>query len=111
MAKLTIIPRPTNAAVSLGERSANMASAPAETIGGIPASMIETCTAFPSSPAILQNNRAAMGAAISLMQRPMQSCDVPFLLRRNVSWKPTPIMTSGTRVEANIAKTFTARGG
>ena len=76
---------PTNAAVRGGERFANMANAPADTIGGIPASKIETCTASPSSPAILHNNNAAKGAAINFIDSPMQSCEVTSLLSRRVS--------------------------
>lgn len=64
---------PTSAAVRAGERLANMAKAPAETIGGMPASKIETCTASPSSPAILHRNNAATGAAINFMESPMHS--------------------------------------
>ena len=40
--KEMIIPKPTNAAVKGGARPAMMASAPAEIIGGIPDSRIET---------------------------------------------------------------------
>lgn len=76
---------PTNAAVRAGERLANMANAPAETIGGIPASKIETCTASPSSPAILHKNNAAIGAAINFMESPIHSCEVTFLFSRSVS--------------------------
>ncbi len=71
--KLRIIPMPTNAAVKAGERLANMANAPAETIGGIPVSKIETCTISPSNPAILQKTNAVMGAAISLIKSPRHS--------------------------------------
>ena len=76
---------PTNAAVRAGERLADMAKAPAETIGGIPASKIETCTVSPSNPAILHRNNAATGAAISFIESPMHSCDVTSLLNRSVS--------------------------
>ena len=76
---------PTNAAVRAGERLANIANAPAETIGGIPASKIETCTASPSSPAILQKNNAATGAATNFIESPTNNCEVTSLLSRRVS--------------------------
>ncbi len=60
--KLNTIPIPTKAAVSLVERLAMLANAPAETMGGMPDSNIETRTASPSRPANLQIDNAAIGA-------------------------------------------------
>ena len=76
---------PTNAAVRAGERLADMAKAHAETIGGIPASKIETCTASPSNPAILHRNNAATGATINFMESPRHSCEFTSLPNRSVS--------------------------
>jgi len=71
--KLKTIPIPTKAAVSLGERLARMANAPAETIGGMPDSNIDTCIASPFNPAILQRNKAAIGAATNFIESPIHS--------------------------------------
>ena len=76
---------PTNAAVRAGERLANIANAPAETIGGIPASNIETRTASPSNPNIFHKNNPAKGAAINFIESPMPIWELTFLLSRNVN--------------------------
>jgi len=102
---------PTKAAVRVGERFAKMANAPAETIGGMPASKIETCTASPCRPTILHSNNAVAGAAISFMKRPIDSCEIISLSKLRVSWNPTAIITNGTNVEDNSFKILTATGG
>ena len=79
------MPRPTKAAVRAGDRFASIARAPADTMGGMPASKIETSTASPSSPASLQRNKAVTGATISFMAYPQQSGVVDPLLKRRVS--------------------------
>ena len=83
--KLNTIPIPTKAAVSLGERLAMLANAPAETMGGMPDSNIDTRTASPSNPAILQINKAAIGAAINFIKSPIHSCEVTSLFSLSVS--------------------------
>lgn len=80
-----MMPNPTSPAVSEGDSFANIASAPAETIGGIPASNIETCTDSPSNPSILHNINADNGAIINFIKSPIPNGDSAFLSKRRVN--------------------------
>ena len=70
---------PTKAAVRAGERLANRHTAPAETIGGIHASKMETRTASPSNPTTLHKTNAATGAAMSFTNSPIPNWEMTFL--------------------------------
>ncbi len=69
--KDTIIPKPTSAAVNGGDNSARIARAPAEIMGGIPASKTDTLAAKLSNPSPRQTARAISGAIISLIAKPI----------------------------------------
>ena len=79
-------PVDAEAAVRAGDRPARMARAPAETIGGMPASKIETFAASPSRPSSRQIRIAAIGAATSLRARPKPSGPKASRLILIVNW-------------------------
>ncbi len=86
MKKERRIPIPTMAAVSSGASPAIIARAPAETMGGIPASKMATRMARVSIPRNRQMAKARRGATISLTERPMSRGDIISGRSRGVSW-------------------------
>lgn len=65
-----MMPTPIKATANSASMPAIAAIAPAVTIGGMPASIIETLTAIPVMPIRRQTSRTTNGATISFIARP-----------------------------------------
>ena len=68
--KEIITPNPTKAAVKRGDKPPIMAKAPADTIGGIPASKIDTLAAWLSRFNMVHISNAVAGAITSFINNP-----------------------------------------